>query len=124
MNLSLDVKRAFRKSRYIEPSEQSRFARMHDNADSKARHILGLTPTTNAGPARNNSNSSTSTSRLRSLTFSDATTAAGSVDIAVSKAKGGGVQPEIRPKTASVLLRRQRKAQTDDLGNYLQKHTS
>lgn len=75
MTLALDMKRALSRSSNQKATNEPRHYAYGDTNDFKARHILGL-DIAHLRPARKNSVSSTSTNKLRSVTFSDATTAA------------------------------------------------
>ncbi|KAJ9663031.1 hypothetical protein H2198_001023 [Neophaeococcomyces mojaviensis] len=104
MSLVLDVKRVF--SGGTKQIELSKSARSYDRSEakhSKARHILGL-DTARIEPARNGSTSSTSTRKLRSVTFSDATTARVSTADTLNKVKEQPSLPSLSHKGSSALL--------------------
>lgn len=107
MSPTLDVKRAFRKSKYVKSVEEPRTQQAADITDAKLRHILGL-DATHVGSGRNNSTSSTSTTQLPSVTFSDATTAAVSTDGTTDSLKDESSQLDYPQKVSSVLVKRHR----------------
>jgi len=114
MSLTVDLKRAFRKSKYVKPIQEPRTQHPGDTTDSKARHILGL-DTAHVGPGRKNSTSSTSTSKLPSVAFSDATTAAVSAGSATETLKDDPSLPDLKSKSSSVLLKRPREPEAHDV---------
>lgn len=69
------MKRVLSKNSNPKANNEPRQYTYADTDDSKARHILGL-DITHLRPSRRNSLSSSSTNKLRSVTFSNATTAA------------------------------------------------
>lgn len=112
MTFGLDVRRAFRSSKYPSSKEDDLAkVRAGEALDDKARHILGLDIT--YVPTRNHSGSSTSTTRPR-ITFSDATTAAVSVG-SLTEYSVDDTRSEVSGKTPSVLLKRNRKGQEERL---------
>lgn len=111
MSLGLDVEGPFRKSKFRKSTVKPHVLLKND--DSEARRILNL-DTTHVGPIRNNSTSSTSTTRIPSVTFSDATTAAVSAGDTTETPKQERSLPDIDRKASSVLLKRQRKAEIQE----------
>ncbi|KAK5330935.1 hypothetical protein LTR70_000257 [Exophiala xenobiotica] len=114
MSPTLDVKRAFRKSKYVKPTEEPPTQQLTDTTDRKARHILGL-DATHIDSGRNNSTSSTSTTKLPSVTFSDATTAAVSAGSTTDTLKDEPSHPDYSRKASSVLLKGHRTPEIHDI---------
>ena len=116
MSPTLDVRRAFRKSRFAKSTEEPQVQHFTDNTDItdlKARHVLGLDDIY-AGPGRNNSTSTTSTTKLPSVTFSDATTAAVSADSGAHNVKDEPSHADLDQKGSSVLSKQHQTPGLDD----------
>lgn len=108
------MKRAFSRTSNPKTMNEPRQYAYGDTNDFKARHILGL-DIAHLRPTRKNSVSSTSTNKLRSVTFSDATTAA------VTAADLSNCEKEttstLSRKSSSLYLKRNKKSelQTDTI---------
>lgn len=100
------MKRVLSKSGHAKTTNEPRQYTYADTDDSKARHILGL-DMTHLRPSRRNSSSSTSTNKLRSVTFSNATTAA--VTVTDSSQSERGTPISLSRKASSPLLRRNKR---------------
>lgn len=105
MSFGIDFRKAFRKNRNSIALDNLQTNRTRDPENSKAHHIFGLDTTSEI--VRNNSVSSTSTTKLRSVGFSDATTAAGSADSYTAESKAQFIYDELKRKPSTLLVKRQ-----------------
>lgn len=109
MNLTLDLKQALYKNKNAKVMDEHGPYSYAETNVSKAKHILGL-DTTYGQPGQNRSTSSTSTNRIRSVTFSDATTARATSPESCSCDKD--VFPALSRKSSSPFSRKIKKSDT------------
>ncbi|KAK5074904.1 hypothetical protein LTR64_001109 [Lithohypha guttulata] len=112
MTIGSDVKKAFRSSKCFRSFDDAHTQQLNDGNDKKARHILGLDTAYVA--SRNHSvASSTSTSKPRVVTFSDATTAAVSIGSVTDLSEGDASKGS--SEDSPVLLKQNCKADLSQL---------
>lgn len=108
MTLTLDVRRMFRSTTVSKAPASAGTLHFKEGENLKARHILGLDSTSLNASGRDDSVSSTATSKQRGVTFSDATTAVVSTGSTADETDEGYASG-LKRKGSSLLLKTNRK---------------